>query len=71
MSLIQPVAPAPAVVPSLKSMVEDYERQLILNALREAGGQQRRAAASLGLLPSTLHEKMSRLGIPTARTYRP
>lgn len=56
---------------NLKHLVEDYERQLIVNALRETGGQQRRAAASLGTLPSTLHEKMSRLGIPTARTYRP
>ncbi|HET7291614.1 MAG TPA: helix-turn-helix domain-containing protein [Vicinamibacteria bacterium] len=56
---------------TLKTLVDDYERQLILEALRASGGQQRRAAASLGVLPSTLHEKMSRLGIPTARTYRP
>jgi DNA-binding NtrC family response regulator len=65
---------SPAVAPpttNLKTLVEDYERQLILTALRETGGQQRRAAASLGVLPSTLHEKMTRLGIPTARTYRP
>ena len=56
---------------NLKTLVDDYEKQLILEALHAAGGQQRRAAASLGVLPSTLHEKMSRLGIPTARTYRP
>jgi len=56
---------------NLKHLVEDYERQLIVDALRQTGGQQRRAAASLGILPSTLHEKMSRLGIPTARAYRP
>ena len=67
MSQMQPVV----MTPTLKMLVEDYERQLILNALRDSGGQQRRAAASLGLLPSTLHEKMSLLGIPTARTYRP
>jgi two-component system, NtrC family, response regulator HydG len=56
---------------TLKTLVDEYERQLILEALRAAGGQQRRAAATLGVLPSTLHEKMSRLGIPTARTYHP
>jgi len=70
MSLMQPATPMTVPAPTLKTLVEDYERQLILNALRESGGQQRRAAASLGLLPSTLHEKMSRLGIPTARGYR-
>jgi DNA-binding NtrC family response regulator len=70
MSQMSPVVAAAATT-NLKARVEDYERQLILNALRETGGQQRRAAASLGVLPSTLHEKMTRLGIPTARTYRP
>jgi DNA-binding NtrC family response regulator len=47
----------------LKAMMEDYERQLIRHALAEAGGHQRRAAASLGLLPTTLCEKMKRLGL--------
>jgi DNA-binding NtrC family response regulator len=47
----------------LKAMMEDYERRLILHALAEAGGHQRRAAASLGLLPTTLCEKMKRLGL--------
>jgi DNA-binding NtrC family response regulator len=47
----------------LKTLVEDYERDLILNALAEAGGHQRRAAASLGLLPTTLCEKIKRLGL--------
>lgn len=42
-----------------------YERRLILEALEESGGHRRRAAALLGLLPSTLHEKMKRLGIWT------
>lgn len=53
--------------PTLKSLLESYERQLIVSALESAGGRQRRAAASLGILPTTLHEKMTRLGIPTAR----
>ena len=47
----------------LKSLMEDYERTLITAALAEAGGHQRRAAASLGLLPTTLCEKMKRLGL--------
>ena len=51
----------------LKAQVDSYERELILGALREAGGRQRQAARTLGILPTTLHEKMKRLGIPTAR----
>jgi two-component system response regulator HydG len=47
----------------LKSLVEAYERQLIQSALTATAGNQRRAAASLGLLPTTLHEKMKRLGL--------
>jgi DNA-binding NtrC family response regulator len=55
----------PAAGPSgdLKTLVEDYERDLILTALAEAGGHQRRAAASLGILPTTLCEKIKRLGL--------
>ena len=48
---------------SLKSLVDAYERQLIQSALSVAAGNQRRAAAALGLLPTTLHEKMKRLGL--------
>jgi len=47
----------------LKSLLDDYERKLILLALDASGGHQRRAAASLGLLPSTLSQKMKRLGV--------
>jgi DNA-binding NtrC family response regulator len=47
----------------LKAKVAAYERQLIESALLAEGGNQRRAAASLGLLPTTLHEKMKRLGL--------
>ena len=48
---------------SLKEMVKEFERQLIEEALAASAGNQRRAAASLGLLPTTLHEKMKRLGL--------
>jgi len=56
---------------NLKSLVDDYERRLIEMALMESAGNQRRAAAALGLLPTTLHEKMKRLGIPTSRMAYP
>ena len=54
----------------LKSMVRDYERTLIVNALASSGGHQRRAAAALGILPTTLVEKMRRLGISGRRSRR-
>ncbi len=48
---------------NLKDLVREFERQLIEAALTASAGNQRRAAASLGLLPTTLHEKMKRLGL--------
>ena len=48
---------------SLKDMLEEYERTLIVSALEGTGGHQRRAAQILGVLPTTLHEKMKRLGL--------
>jgi two-component system response regulator HydG len=48
---------------SLKALLNAYERQLIQSALAATAGNQRRAAAALGLLPTTLHEKMKRLGL--------
>jgi DNA-binding NtrC family response regulator len=58
-------------VAALKDILAEYERQLIADALRAQGGHQRRAAAALGVLPSTLVEKMKRLGIPGARSAPP
>ena len=51
----------------LRSRVRAYERKLLLNALAAAGGNQRRAAASLGLLATTFHEKLKRHGIRPRR----
>ncbi len=48
---------------SLRQLVEQYERRLILDALVRANGNQRRAATELGCLPTTLNEKMRRLGL--------
>ena len=50
----------------LKSLVRGYERTLIKRALAVAGGRQNRAAAALGLSPTTLNDKIKRLGIPSA-----
>src|SRR5262245_2981408 len=52
---------------TLKDLVQEYERQLLLMALELAGWNQRKVAASLGLLPSTLSEKMKRLGLRSTR----
>jgi DNA-binding NtrC family response regulator len=49
--------------PGLKDLLEAYERSLIVDALTACGGHQRRTAARLGILPTTLHEKMKRLGL--------
>lgn len=53
----------------LRELLEAYERQLILEALNASHGHQRRAAAALGVLPSTLCEKMKRLGIRSRAIY--
>ena len=49
--------------PTLKMMLEAYERRIIEETLRATKGNQRRAARALGVLPTTLHEKMKRLGL--------
>ena len=54
---------------TLRNLMDAYERRLIEEALRATGGNQRRAAQSLGVLPTTLHEKMKRLGL--VRRARP
>jgi DNA-binding NtrC family response regulator len=48
---------------TLKDLVDAYERHVIEDALRAASGNQRQAARHLGVLPTTLHEKMKRLGL--------
>jgi len=43
--------------------VSSYERQLVIAALQNAGGVQKRAAELLQIKPTTLHEMMKRLGV--------
>ncbi|MEN6525238.1 MAG: sigma-54 dependent transcriptional regulator [Candidatus Polarisedimenticolia bacterium] len=53
--------PLPSGV-TYQAAVEEYERSLIRSALDEASGVQRRAAELLGMKPTTLNERMKRLG---------
>ena len=53
--------PEPGV--SFWDAISAYERQLIIRALRTAGGVQKRAAELLQIKPTTLHEMMKRLSI--------
>ena len=62
MEMTMPDVPADGSA-DLKTLMDRYERELIQAALRASGGHQRRAAACLGVLPTTLHEKMKRLGL--------
>jgi DNA-binding NtrC family response regulator len=43
--------------------VSRYEKQMIRTALKQAGGVQKQAADILGLKPTTLNEKIKRLGV--------
>jgi hypothetical protein len=64
-------AAAPGIGADLRSLLEAYERSVILAALGAVGGRQRSAAALLRVLPGTLHEKMKRLGIRPERLHKP
>ncbi|MBI4252131.1 MAG: sigma-54-dependent Fis family transcriptional regulator [Candidatus Tectomicrobia bacterium] len=61
--------PPPAVDPgkrngsSLSQILEQYERQLIVQALARAGGVQARAARELGISRSNFQYRMTRLGL--------
>lgn len=50
---------------SFKEAVAAFERQLIIRALRNESGVQKRAAELLKVKPTTLHEMMKRLRITT------
>ncbi len=52
---------------SLRGALSDYERHLIHQALEQTSGVQKKAAELLRVKPTTLHEMMKRLEIPTSR----
>ena len=54
---------AAAGAQKFKDVVDEFERDLIVDALREARGVQKKAAEQLGLKPTTLNEKIKRLRI--------
>ena len=61
-----PSVPAPRMPSNglpFKEAVANYERELISQALKTAGGVQKRAAEILKVKPTTLHEMMKRLGV--------
>jgi DNA-binding NtrC family response regulator len=61
-----PAAPFPPI--DLRSLLGAYERSLVLWALSKSGGHQRDAARLLGIQPTTLNEKMKRLGLTRVTT---
>ena len=67
MTMMTTPSDSAAEAADLKTLMDRYERELIQAALRASGGHQRRAAACLGVLPTTLHEKMKRLGLLSRR----
>ncbi len=52
---------------SLREATADFERHLINSALERSNGVQKKAAELLRVKPTTLHEMMKRLEIPTSR----
>ena len=53
---------------SLRELIADIEKRIILQTLERVDGSQKRAAAELRLNPTTLHEKMKRYKLlPSAR----
>jgi len=54
----------------LRDILASFERSLIVAALLAAGGNQRRAAKALGVLPTTLQEKLKRFGLLDERFGR-
>jgi two-component system response regulator HydG len=50
----------------LKARVEAYERGLVVEALRAAGGNRSEAARQLGISRVTLHDKLKKYGLGAA-----
>lgn len=58
-----PEIPAGTETRPLKAVVTEFEKSLIERALRRCEGNQKRAAGVLQVNPTTLHEKMKRMGL--------
>ena len=55
------------LVVSSEEMVPSYDKEKILSALKQTGGNRSAAAKLLGISRLTLYRRLSRLGIPTRR----
>ena len=58
-----PVGPQKERALDLRTRLEEYERELVISALEACAMNQVLAAKVLGVLPTTLSEKMKRLGL--------
>ena len=62
-TLDEAVEASERVLPALPVLLAAYERNLLQWALARTGGNQKEAAALLGIRPTTLHEKLKRLRV--------
>jgi transcriptional regulator with GAF, ATPase, and Fis domain len=60
---LDPVGPQKERALDLRTRLEEYERELVISALEACAMNQVLAAKALGVLPTTLSEKMKRLGL--------
>jgi two-component system response regulator PilR (NtrC family) len=69
----EPAAPAriPAAGVNLEELVNDYERVLLAQALRQAGGVKKRAAALLGVSFRSFRYRLEKLGLDDAGSDDP
>ncbi len=70
LTLAEPSRPSERGDLALREILERFEKSLLLVALAAAEGSQKRAAIALGVLPSTLQEKLKRFGILRGRSRR-
>ncbi|MGA4643412.1 sigma-54-dependent transcriptional regulator [Limisphaera sp. 4302-co] len=67
-AVVVPVpAPAPAALPTADLTLKDAERELILRALRETGGNRSLAARKIGISRRTLYRKLKQYQIEDSR----
>lgn len=55
---------------NLRDILASFERNLISTVLLASGGNQKRAAEVLGVLPTTFQEKLKRFGLLNQRPGR-